>query len=84
MSGASDQVSDGEVSIPCLQLHVPSPHAAAASPADSDDEVPVPHFTLHPALVSCDTDDGSLISRPSLPHIYSFTYLPYVRLQSAL
>jgi hypothetical protein len=80
MSGASDQVSDGEVSIPCLQLHVPSPHAAAASPADSDDEVPVPHFTLHPAL--------AILMMGLLSHAQAFLIftpsLTYVRLQPAL
>jgi hypothetical protein len=40
--GASDLISDDEVSIPCLHVsspHRPSAHGAAASHADSDEEV---------------------------------------------
>jgi hypothetical protein len=57
-SGAPDQVSDDEAPIPCLHVTPPPPprhsaRAAAVSPADSDDEVPIPRFSHHPALVSC-------------------------------
>jgi hypothetical protein len=31
----------------------PSAHAAAPSPDDRDDEVPIPRFSHHTALVSC-------------------------------
>jgi hypothetical protein len=48
MSGTPDQISDDEVPI-----SQPSAHAAAPSPADSDDEVPIPHFSDQTALVSC-------------------------------
>jgi hypothetical protein len=51
-----DQVFNDAVSIP--RLHVttplrPSARTAATSPADSDDEVPILHFSLCAALISC-------------------------------
>jgi hypothetical protein len=52
MPGASDQVRDDEVPIPCLHATSPfwpSAHAAVTSPADSDDEVPIP--ISHTALL---------------------------------
>jgi hypothetical protein len=68
VSGDSDPVND-EVSIPCL--HVPSPRqpsarAAAASVAESDDEVPMSRIPPRSALASCDGDDEVLIPRPIL------------------
>jgi hypothetical protein len=55
-SRAPDQVFNDAVSI--LRLHVnapprPSARAAATSPADSDDEVPILHFSRCAALISC-------------------------------
>jgi hypothetical protein len=58
----------------------PSAHAAAASPADSDDELPRPRFTYHHALGSCDSDDEVLIPRHRLSCLPS-TSLPSVRLR---
>jgi hypothetical protein len=57
--GTPDQISDDEVPIPCLHVtspSQPSAHAAAPSPADRDDEVPIPRFSHHTALVSCYSD----------------------------
>jgi hypothetical protein len=63
MSGASDLVSNAEVSIPCLHVPLlptgPAAHAAAALVADSDDGVPILRFTHCPALVLCDGDKSS-------------------------
>jgi hypothetical protein len=47
VSGASGLFRDGEVPMPCLHTSChwrPAAHAAAASLADSDNEVPIPHF----------------------------------------
>jgi hypothetical protein len=72
MSGAPVQVSDDEFPISCL--HVTSPprpaaHAAAASPTDSDDELPIPRFSHHPALVSWDGDAEVSLRRRSVSHL---------------
>jgi hypothetical protein len=56
VSGAPSQISDDEVPIPLLHvtsLPQPSAHAAAPSPADSDDNVPILCFSHRTALVSC-------------------------------
>jgi hypothetical protein len=75
-AGASDQFSDVEVPH-CL--HVPPPprpfaHAAAASPANSSDALLCPHLTIHPALVSCHSDDV-LIPLPRMSRLH-FLCLP--------
>jgi hypothetical protein len=47
VSGASDLFRDGEVPIACLHASShwrPAAHSAAASLADSADEIPIPHF----------------------------------------
>jgi hypothetical protein len=51
------------------RLHVncppqPSAHAAAPSPADSDDEVPILHFSHHTALVPCYGDNELPLPAP--------------------
>jgi hypothetical protein len=83
MSGSPNQVSDDEVPIP--RLHVTSPprpsaRAAATSPADSDDEVPIPCFSHRTDLVSCYGDAEAPLPRPSVSHLSSSTSPPIVRL----
>jgi hypothetical protein len=69
VSGTPDQISDDEVPIP--GLHVisppqPSAYAAAPSPADSDDEVPIPCFSHRIVLVSCYGDVEVPLPRPGV------------------
>jgi hypothetical protein len=86
-SNAPDQVSDDEAPIPCLHVTSP-PHssalAAPASPADSDDDIPILRFSHRPALVSCSGDAEVLLLRPSLSHPYSSTPPTIVRPRPAL
>jgi hypothetical protein len=74
MCGVLDMVTDDKVSIPCL--HVPSPHrpwapATAAPPADSDNVVPILHFTRRPAMFSCASDDEVRIAHAVLSRLTS-------------
>jgi hypothetical protein len=53
-----------------------SAHAAAASLADSADEIPIPRFPPCSALVLCDSDDEVPIPCPRLCRLSSCTPLP--------
>jgi hypothetical protein len=55
------QIGDDEVPISRLSLH-----AAAPLPADNDDDVPIPRFLHHTALVSCYGDAEVPLLRPSV------------------
>jgi hypothetical protein len=52
--------------------------------ADSDGEVPMPHFTYCPALVSCASDCEVLIPIPRLFRLSSSTSPPFVCPQGRL
>jgi phosphate-selective porin len=85
MPGASDQVSDDEVPIPCLHATSPfwlSARAAVTSPADSDDEVPIPRFSHRPTLVSCYGDAEGPLLHLGVSRLYSSTSHPIVRSQT--
>jgi hypothetical protein len=76
VSGAPDQVSDDEVPIPCQHVTTPprpSAPAAAPSPADRDDEVPIPQFSHCTALLSCYGDAEVPLPLPSLSRLFSST-----------
>jgi hypothetical protein len=76
--GAPDQVRDDEVPIPCLHATSPprpSARAAAASPAGSDDEAPILHFSHFPALVSCYDDAEVPVLSTSVSVLSSSTSL---------
>jgi hypothetical protein len=86
VSGAPDQVSDDKIPIPCLQVSPPprpSAHTTAASPADSDDELPIPRLSHRPALVSCYGDVALPPLRPRLSRLCSSTSPPIVCPQPA-
>jgi hypothetical protein len=71
--------SNDEVLIPCLNVTSPPPpstHAAAASHANSVDEVSIPHFTHHHGLLSCHIDAAVPPLRLSLPRLRSSTSPP--------
>jgi hypothetical protein len=61
----------------------PSARAAATSLADSDDEVHIPCFSRHTALLSCYGDVAVPLPRPSVSRLPSSTSLPIVRTQPA-
>jgi hypothetical protein len=87
VSGAPDPISD-DVD-PISRLHVTSPHelsahAAAPSPAESDDEVPIPRFSHRTALLSCYGDAEVLLPRPGVSCLSSSPSPPFVRPQPAL
>jgi hypothetical protein len=74
---------------PIPRLHVPSPpqpfaHAAAPSPAPSDDEVPIPRFSYCTALVSCYGDAEVLLPCLGVSCLSSSPSPPIVRPQPAL
>jgi hypothetical protein len=75
LSGAPDQVSDDEVPIP--RLHVtatprPSAYAAAISPADSDDDAPIPLLSLYCSdFMLCSSPAPQCFS-PLLLHLHSY------------
>jgi hypothetical protein len=79
VSGAPDHVSDDEVPIPCLHVTLPprpAARAAATSPANSDDEVPIPRFSHRPALLSrCGDAEVSLLPS-SVSRFHSSTSPP--------
>jgi hypothetical protein len=82
VTGAPYQVSDDEVPISCLHVTSPprpSAHAAAASPIDSDDELPIPRFSHHLALVSCYGDAEVPLLRRIVSHLCSSTSPSIVR-----
>jgi hypothetical protein len=65
VSGTPDQISDDEVHIPRLHgTFPPQPfaHAAAPSPANSDDEVLILRFSHRAAVVLC--NDNAEVSLP--------------------
>jgi hypothetical protein len=87
VSGTPDQISDGEAPFP--RLHVTSPpqpsaHAAAPSPADSDDEAPIPRFSHRTALVSCYGDAEVPLPHPGRSCRSSSPSPPIARPQPAL
>jgi hypothetical protein len=87
VSGPPDQISDDEVPIPPLNVTSPtqlSARAAAPSSADSDDEVPIQHFSHHTALVSCHGDAEVPLLRPSVSCLSSSPSPPIDRPQPAL
>jgi hypothetical protein len=72
MSGASDLVSDDQSPFPCLLTVAPMWRPVNATLiADNGEEVPIPHFTLHLALVPCNNDEEVLVLRPRLPSFCS-------------
>jgi hypothetical protein len=87
MSGAPDQVSDDVrfLFLVCMSLALPQPaaHAAAPSPANSDEEVPIPRFSHRTALVSCYGDADVSLPRPSVSRLFSSTSSPIVCSQPA-
>jgi hypothetical protein len=69
---------DDEFPIPCLCVSSPprpSALAAAALPADNVDEVPIPHFSQRPALVSCGGASAGPVPQPFSPLLIRFTLL---------
>jgi hypothetical protein len=86
VSGTPKQISDDEVRIPRLHatfLPQPSAHAAAPSPADSDDEVLNPHVSHRAALILCDGDAEVSRLRPGISCLSSSPSPPIVRPQPA-
>jgi hypothetical protein len=83
---APDQASDDEAPIPCLLVTSPprpSVHAAAPSPANSDDKVLIPHFSHRSALVLCDGDAEVSLPRPGVSCLSSSNSPPIVHPQRA-
>jgi hypothetical protein len=67
MPGASDLLSDDQSPFPCLLTLAPTWHPVNATLiAANGDKVPIPHFTLHLALLSCNRDEDVLFLRPAL------------------
>jgi hypothetical protein len=87
VSGTPDHISNDEIPIPRLHVTAPpqtSAHAAASSPADSNDVVPILRFSHRTALVSC--CDYAEVPLPG-PFVSCLTSSPsplFVRPQPAL
>jgi hypothetical protein len=87
LSGTPDQISNDEVRIP--RLHgtfppQPSAHAAAPSPADSDDEVLIPRLSHRAAVGLCDGDAEVPLPCPGVACLSSSPSPHIVRPQPAL
>jgi hypothetical protein len=87
VSGTPNQISNDEVPIPHLRVTSPpqpSAHAAAPSPADSEDEDPIPRFSHPTAPVSCYGDAEVPHPGCGVSCLSSSPSPPIVRPQSAL
>jgi hypothetical protein len=79
--------SDDGFSIPCLHGTFPpqpSAHAASPLPANSDDKVLIPRFSLHAALVLCDGDAAVSLPRLGVSYLSTSPSSPIDRPQRTL